>query len=261
MQIASDAILSSAGSPYSLPAHLSPGMGVRIYTTIEWIAPAAYVEGMLTRAAFTRGDLDEAKRHALRLPESGLRDESLGRVAQAHGNERAAQRYYLASGDFFAIQDDVDRLSTRDPAAAYELELALKNRLQALKTHPDAVAETYWHLGQLATLRAVSEPRTSTRWLATGMHDYRRAVALAPLSEKYLLAAGSQALTLGDLTAARRYFARTLDVDPASADAYAGLGVVALRLGDRETARMQAARSRAIDPNSSLLHALETALR
>jgi tetratricopeptide (TPR) repeat protein len=261
VQFASDAILSSAGSPQSLPAHLPAAIGVRIYEAIERVAPAAYVEAMLARAAFARGDLDEAKRHALRVPESALRNESLGRIAQARGDERAAQRYFLAPADVFSVQDDIDRLSTSDPAGAYELEMQLKDRLERLTTHPDAVAESYWHLGQLATLRAETEPPASAHWLAVGMRDYRRAVALAPLSEKYLLAAGSQALTLGDAASARRYFARTIDADPASADAYAGLGVVALRTGDRATARSEAARSRSIDPNSSLLHALETALK
>ncbi|HEY8314089.1 MAG TPA: hypothetical protein VIG51_07915 [Candidatus Baltobacteraceae bacterium] len=264
MQFASDAIFARAGAPASLPAHLPAATGVRIYLVIERIAPAAYVEGMLARAAFARGALDESKRHALRLPPSGLRDEFLGRIAQARGEESAAQAYFLAGGDFFAIQDDVDRLARRDPAAAYELEHTLKNRLQALTTHPDAVAESYWHLGQIATMRSWryalgSQPRR--HWVEVGMRDYRHAIALAPLAERYLLAAGAQALELHDLTGARQFYARAIDVNPASADAFAGLGVVALRSGDRAGAVRYAARSRSIDPASALLQSLQIDLK
>ncbi|HEY8296426.1 MAG TPA: tetratricopeptide repeat protein [Candidatus Baltobacteraceae bacterium] len=264
MQAASDAIFASAGSAISLPAHLPAAAGIGIYRAIERIAPAQYVEGMLARAELARGNLDAAQQHALRLPSAGLRDEYLGRIAQARGDESAAQAYFLAGADFFAIQDDVDRLAKSDPAAAYDLERTLKNRLQALTTHPDAVAESYWHLGQIATMRSWPYAVGSTarrHWTQVGMRDYRRAVALSPLAERYLLAAGTQALALGDLAGARGFYARAVDVNPASADAFAGLGVVALRAGDRASAQRYAARSRTIDPNSAMLRALQADLR
>ncbi len=262
MQFASDAVFSAAGSRISLPARLHPDAGVTVYRAIERIAPAPFVEGMLARAAFASGHFDEARRQAARLPNSSMREEFLGRIAQAQGNDAAAQAHFLAGADFFAIQDDIDRLAARSPVAAYALQLKLKNRLEALKTHPDAVAESYWHLGQLSTSRADRAPAaTRAQLMRAGMRDYRTAVALAPLSEKYLLAAGTQELSIGETPGARGYFARMLDVNPASADAYAGLGLVALKQGHRASAQRYAERSASIDPNGGLLHALQAALR
>ncbi|GAC1504007.1 MAG: hypothetical protein NVS1B14_09720 [Vulcanimicrobiaceae bacterium] len=86
-------------------------------------------------------------------------------------------------------------------------------------------------------------------------------MALAPFSSKYLIAAGSQNLNLGQYKMARAYFERSVEVDPASADAYAGLGIVALALGDRPSAESFAARSGALDHRSTMLQHLKRSLR
>lgn len=216
---------------------------------------------MLFAAEMARGDLRGARLHALRLPPGAVRHDYLARIDQAQGDDAAAQREYLAAADFNAIQSDVRRIAARDPARAYDLERKLKARLVALTTHPDAVAEATWHLGELATLRSYHDPARRTQWLKVGMRDYRNAVALAPLSDKYLLAAGTQALALKDLASARRFYQRAIDVDPASADGYAGLGEVALLAGNRAQARAFAARSRSLDPDAKLLKKLEARLR
>lgn len=261
VQLASDAIFSSAGSRTSFPAHLPLSVGVRIYGAVAAVAPAAYAEAMLARAALDRGRLADAERAARLLPDSPTRADLLGTIAQRRGDERAAQEYYLEAPDFFAIQRDVNRLAVLHPAMAYALEMKLHNRLAALTTHPDLVAETNWRLGQLATARSYADPKGRRVWLTIGMRDYRRAIAVSPLSVKYLLAAGVQDLALGDPVVAGAYFRRALDVDPANADAYAGLGLAAIRRQDRAGAQRYAEKSRSIDPKSHMLRTLDVSLR
>lgn len=252
VQLGSDAIFSRAGEPPSLPAHLHPQLGAAIYRGIARIAQAPYVDAMLARAAFDRGDLARAQRYAQRLPDSAKRDDILGEIAQARGDDRAAQRYFVGAGDIEAIDRAVDALTARDPASAYSLEYAFLHRLEQSGTHPDAVAEAYWRLGELAW-------RESKRTLA--LQDYRRAIALSPLSEKYLLSAGFGAYQMRDDAAAQRYFSRVLGANPASADGYAGAGMVALRAGNRAGALLYAQRARASNPHSHALATLESQLR
>jgi tetratricopeptide (TPR) repeat protein len=252
VQLGSDAIFARAGQPASLPAHLQPHVGVAIYHALGRISQAPYVDGMLARAALDRGDLQQAERHAQRLPQSTKRDDLLGFVAQARGDDRAALRYFVRAGDIEAIDSAVDRLQYRDPAYAYRLESDLKDRLQQSGTHPDAVAEAYWQLGRLAWMQ-------SKRGLA--MHNYAQAIALSPLSEKFLLSGGFSAYEMHWYDQAQRYFMRVLSVNPASADAYAGAGMTALRMGDRARAQYYAQRARAIDPHDHPLHSLDALLK
>lgn len=255
VQFASEAILSHAGAPLSLPAQLSPQTGVAIYRVVERIAPASYTEAMLTRAALDSGDLDGARASALKLPDSATRDEFLARIAQAKGDRREAQRYYVRAGDYAAVQREVDELAKTDVPAAYALELEMNRRLQQTATHPDAYAEALWELGQLATKRAVIEH--SAAWARTAMEYDRRAIGLAPLSGKYWIAAGTQAYLMREYPASRGYFERAADVDPASADAFAGLAIVAQAQHQPAAAQAYAARSRALG-HSSLLRNLKS---
>lgn len=253
VQAGSDALFAgAAAAPGSLPARLSPSLGVAIYGHIERAAPAPYVHAMLAQAALARGDLREAFAEASKLPASPVRAELLGRIAQRRGDDAEAQREYLRAADVAAVTAEVVQLMPRRPAAAYALELRLERRLAGLRTHPDAVADAYWRLGEIATEEGK---------LQFGLEEYRRAIALAPLSEKYLLAAGAQGLNLHDPAISRRWYRRALGVDPASAIAYAGLGLAALMQGDRTAAQRYAARSRAIDPQTAILRTLERRLR
>ncbi len=260
VQIASGAIFARAGSPSSLPARLPLSLGVRIYSAVAAVAPAAYAEDMLTRAALMSGRLADAERSAKLLPDSPVRADLLGAIARRRGDERAAQRFYLEAPDFFAVQKDVARLAVRSPAAGYALEMQLHNRLAALTTHPDLVAETNWRLGELATAQSYGDPARRQFWLLTAMRDYRRALAMSPLSVKYLLAAGVQALALRDLAEADTFFHRAVDLDPANADAYAGLGLGAVLRHDRAGAQRYAQKSRSIDPRAHMLRTLDAAL-
>jgi Tfp pilus assembly protein PilF len=252
VQVGSDAIFAHAGERVSLPAQLPAWLGVTIYRAAERVAPAPYIDAMLARAAIDRGDLEQAKRYALRLPPSARRDDLLGRIALARGREDLAQQYFARAADIEAIDTAVRDLADRDPAQAYTLESALMQRLRASGTHPDFVAEAYWRMGTLAW-------KQSKRDLA--MHDYGQAVQLSPLSEKYLLSAGFSAYELHQDRDAKRYFTRVISVDPASADAYAGAGMVALREGNRAQATQYAARARAVNPHAGSLQTLDALLR
>lgn len=251
VQLASDAIFSRAAEPSAIPAHLPEQLGVSIYRDLARVAQAPYVDAMLARAALDGGDPAQALRYAQQLPDSAKRDQLLAQVAQARADDSTAQQYFVAAGDIEAIDRAVNALAQRAPGQAYTLEFALTQRLQRSGTHPDAVAEGYWRLGTLAAAQ-------SKRTLA--MQNYAQAVALSPLSEKYLISAGYAAYELRDNAAAASYFARVLSVDPASADAYAGAGMVALREGDRARAQMYAQRARRVDPHSHPLLTLESML-
>jgi tetratricopeptide (TPR) repeat protein len=253
LQGASASIYGAAASPVSIPAHLPPIFGRRVYTVVERMYPSSWIEALLARAALSEGDLPLAQMHVDKMDPSVARSELHGRLALATGDHAGAMRDFLDAVDIDAVQAEVDRLRAGGRiAAAYTLENAIRARLLSNSTHPDAVAESYWRSGVLASELGM---------LQTGLTDYRAALALAPFSEKYLLAAGTQSLELHQYKNAKDFFERGVGVDPGSADAYAGLGVVALRLGDRGLASSYERRSRLLDPSSQMLAALERELR
>jgi tetratricopeptide (TPR) repeat protein len=252
VQAASDAIFSAAADSRSVAALMPLGTGIAIYDEIARVAPAPYANDMLARAELARRDLQAAQMYAERLPESANRSELLARIALARGDHRTAQTLFVGAGDSAAVDAEVARLAQDDPRTAYALETQLKDRLERSGTHPDAAAEAYWHLGVLAA-------HQGHRGLA--MSNYSRALALSPISGKYLVAAGFQAYDLRMMAQAQRYFQLAISVDPESADAFAGAGMAALALGDRFAAQAYAARSRALDPHSAALNTLESQLR
>ena len=163
-----------------------------------------------------------------------------------------ALEYFLAAPDAAAITAAAEVLAERDPAAAYDLVRLLQIRLAMLGTHPDAVAEARWEMGGLANRKAWRQVPGSVAqrdWLKRGLRDYEAAVALAPLSERYVIADANQADLLGERERARTLFAQAVAIDPASAEAIAGLGVVAYENGDRDAAVAYLLRARAIDPH------------
>jgi hypothetical protein len=260
IQLASYAFTASAAADGSLPTRVPLSFGLAVYRVLDRVAPAPYVESTLATAALHAGTTSLALRYALRLPASPNRDELLARIAQARGDQVLAQEYFLAAPDVDAVQSVVRSLAVRDPAAAYAVERTLNARLALQTTHPDAVAETYWRMGELANQRAWREVPASAAqgvWLNRAMENFQAGIQLAPLSEKIALAAANQAVLLGDLTRARKLFAHAADVDPASADAVAGLGVVAYQLGDPASARAFLIRARRLDSNALMVRALE----
>jgi hypothetical protein len=262
VQLASYSLDSAAASPGTLPTRIPVALGLRVYRALDRIAPATYVESSLADQALASGDLDAAEHYALRLPASPTRDELLARIARSRGQAMLALEYDLAAADVESVQRAVGALAVTDPIGAYVLESHLKDRLSLLTTHPDAVAESYWMMGELANEAAVRKAAGPERsaWLQRALDDFEAAVALAPLSVKYVLSDANAAIAVGRLSRARERFAQGVDIDPASADSIAGLGVVALRRGDRSAARAYLLRARALDARSGMVGELEREL-
>ncbi|PZR59624.1 MAG: hypothetical protein DLM50_00495 [Candidatus Meridianibacter frigidus] len=251
VQFASSAIFARVAARGALPSHYGITQGERIYRSIERVAPFPFVEDMLARAALNRHDPAEAQAHIERMPPTVVRNELRAQLEDMRGNRPAALRHYLAAVDVDSVQFEIDRFADAGQIArAYALESALRERLSQAGTHLDALAETYWHLGVLAARQSSAQEQP---WKRTALTHYQQALALAPFSEKYLLAAGTQALDLGDFSEARLYYERGTEVDPASADAYAGLALVAYRAGDRNAAVRLAHISAHYDPHSRML--------
>lgn len=263
VQLASYSLYAGVAAPGTLPTRIPARFGLKIYRALDRIAPASYVEATLAGQALESGDTAAAQRYALRLPASPSRDELLARVALARGEGALALEYFLAAPDVDAVQRAAESLAARSPAAGYQLERLLRVRLALLATHPDAVAETYWRMGGLANRQAwreVSGSPSQNSWLRRGLRAYESAVALAPLSERYIIADANQADLLGNERRAEALFRQGADVDPGSGDAIAGLGVMALQRGDRAAAVDYLQRARAVDPDALMVRALARAL-
>ncbi|HYW53495.1 MAG TPA: O-antigen ligase family protein, partial [Dongiaceae bacterium] len=253
VQVGSDVLLARAAAPLSLAAHLPPGLGTRVYETLERVSPLPFVEAMLTADALQRGDLPAASAHAARMAPGTLRNEDQARIALARGRHDEAVRRFLEAGDDAALQADVVKLTRTGRAReAYALEDRLRRRLVASKTRPNAVADSWWRLGRLAA-RMHDLPEAE--------RDYARARALAPLNTKYLIESGTLALQRRHDDAARALFARAAEVDPGSADALAGMGLAALDAGDRAEAERLAGRALRINARAPLALRLQLRLR
>ncbi|MBC5829168.1 MAG: hypothetical protein GIW98_03120 [Candidatus Eremiobacteraeota bacterium] len=260
LQLGSMALFSDAASAGSFPARIKRSTGERIYQTLERFAPSDTVEAMLARDDLANNRLEDARRRIVRMSSGAQRSELQGQLASAQGKMDEALRAYLAADDVEALQFEVDRLARMGRAAdAYAFERRIVKHLATQTTHPDALAEAWWRLGQLAS--ALATQSSGEAWLRNGQKDYERALGLAPFSEKYLLAAGFQALALHNANAALMYFTRAIDVNPASAEAYAGLGKLALLAGDLARSRLYAERSRNLNPDTAVLRDLERRLR
>jgi tetratricopeptide (TPR) repeat protein len=264
IQAASQALYAGAAVHGTLANHIPSQFGLAVYRMLDRIAPAPYVESTLSQDALQRNDANAAQRYALRLPASPVRDELLARVAQLRGEQSLALEYFLAAPDADAVELAAQALAARNPARAYELERELAARLAQLAAHPDALAEVSWRSGQLANRTAwVQVPGSTVQrmWLRRGLDDFEAAVALSPLSERYVIAAANQADLLGRRDRAAQLFAQAIQIDPSSADAIAGLGVIAFERRDRIAATQYLQRARAIDPQSLMVRALERDLR
>jgi tetratricopeptide (TPR) repeat protein len=259
VQLASDAFAAGASAPYALTRHVPLRFATAVYETLARVAPAPYVTSTLAAYELTRDDATRAHRYAVELPASPIRDDLLGRAAAAGGDTALAYEYYLAAPDVDAIEKYVESVASRDPAAAYALERTLSHRLAAGGTHPDGVAETQWRMGLLANRRAWREIPDSPAqgfWLERAMDAFARALDIAPLSDRYAIAAANQAMLLGQLARSQALFAQAARSNPGSADAIAGLGVAAYESGDVRAASDALNRAARLDPNALMVRAL-----
>ncbi len=252
VQFASDALYAPAVAPHALVARIPLAFGLAIYRALDNVAPAEFVSDALATTALAQGDLDAAQRYATQMPAGERRDDLLGKIAAKRGDEVLAREYYYAAADVAAMQHAIAALARTDVYAAIATEARFRDRLIALGTHPDAVAESYY-------LSANYE--VWLRRYLTGLALDEQALALAPLNVGYLLSAGNNAYLGHDLADAQHYFARCVAVSPANGDCYAGLGLVALRRGDRARARAYLQQARAVDPHAPEIPPLAAALR
>jgi hypothetical protein len=208
---------------------------------------------VLAKRALERGDRSAAAGYLARLPQSRDRLALEGTLAESRGDETAALADYLAAGDL----DDVER-HVNDLAAEFRFDRALPlqqavvDRLRGDPAQADALARAYYELGGLDEGHAYRLAVASTERDAAerdAAAAYERAVALAPLSERYLIAYGNQLLNVHRADDARAIFVRARDVDPTAAEPLVGLAESALRRGDATDARAYFARARAIDAN------------
>ncbi len=247
----------------ALRSRAQTGAWVTLLPAREATRIAEFAEGLplpdslrlaFAREALASGDLARAAAVAAPLrpgPEvSALR----AALARARGDTHAAVADDLAAGDFTSLTTDLDTLVSRgELARALEVQRLAVTRLVARRTAPDALAEAEYHLGIYEEARAQTFAAASSERRAHGeaaAAAYARASALGPLDERYVLAAGNQALNLGAWTDAAMLFEQARALDPTSADPLAGLGDLALRRGDGARARVYLARARALDPRS-----------
>jgi tetratricopeptide (TPR) repeat protein len=241
----------------------------RVALAVEHVDPGwplpAVLRLVLARGALARGDVGAAEAYAAGLPESPDRGALEGRFAEARGDRAGAARAYLAAGDLDDIERIVDGYA-RDERfdAALPLQQVAIARLESDRTQADELARAFYELGVLDEahsyrLRQFSQTRHDAELQAAAA--YARAVALSPLSERYLIAYGNQLLNLQRVDDAEQAFGRARDVDPASAVPLAGLGEAAFRRRDFAQARAYLESARAIDPRAPAVVRLAHELR
>jgi tetratricopeptide (TPR) repeat protein len=243
VQLGSDALYNGR------PSH---AFGMAVYRALDRVAPSSFVEDTLANEALADGNLDLAQHYAVRMPASQRRDDMLARVALARGQNVLAGEYFFVADDIDELQQRVSALAANNVAVAFDFEARIRGRLIALRTHPDAVADSYWISGNLEVQRDR---------LRSALQYYRQAEALAPLDVKYVLAVANTALRAGALSDAQAMYVHGTQVAPGSGDMNAGLGLVALRRGDRAAAERDLERARQLNPNAALVAALERALQ
>ena len=239
LQFVSSALLRDYAEPASIVALIPASVG-RWIQDHDGPAPTASLRLLLARRALAEHDEPVAERLVEQLPPSRDRWQLEAQLAEARGDHDAAVAGYLRARDLLGLEREESRIAAAgNTRAAVLLQRQIVKALESDPTQPDALAEAWWRLGLAEQLDGYMHyPINSRRpWAVRAMSAYEQACALAPLSERYLVAAGNQEINLNDDAAAQRYFERARDVDPTSAQAWVGLAELATRRGDRNAAR------------------------
>jgi len=263
LQMLSSAVLASYAQPGSILRFLPQDIDESVFGRDGARAPTAALRLLLARQAVVEHDYALADRRLVHVPPSRDRAQLSAMLAEARGDHAEAIRNYLLAGDLLGLEREEGRIAASgDTRGAVLLQREIVSRLESDRTQPDALAEAWWRLGLAEQLDGYMQYPISSRgpWKQRAMRAYENAVELAPLSEKYLIAAGNQRLNLADVAGAQRYFERARDADPTSAQAWIGLGEVALRYGDRSAARRYLQRAVRIDPWAPAVRRLEDKL-
>lgn len=228
VQLASMAFYGDLARPPALPALLPAAVGSVLAAPLGSPRAPGFLRVAYARALLHRGDSAAAQTIVAQLSAGPEVADLQGQLAQRRGDGAAAIEWYARARDFERAQQLIDAVdAAAHIAQAGELEARL---VASLGGNADAGvrARALWRLGQIVQERAAAQS-TATRDAERralerrALDWYERALALAPNEETYLLAAGQQALTLGDKAAARGYYLRALEAVPNSADARAGL--------------------------------------
>jgi len=248
LQLVATSLLGGFARPESFAARLPVGLGDRLADAVGAGRLPQPLRLVLARQAVASGNLALAERRVLSLDPSWDRSSLEGQIAELRGDHRGAVRNFLAAGDLAGLEREEQIVEGSGNIAG---AVALQH-------------EIVWRLGLVEETQAYHQPlspKARYPFAARSLDAYEHAVALAPLSEKYLISAGSQELNLDRVASAQTYFERARDVDPTSAQAWVGLGEVALYRGDRATAVRYLARARRIDPTLPAVQRLDAKLR
>jgi hypothetical protein len=254
LQIFASVALRSRAQPGAWVTFVSAGAAAGLATLGDALPLPQGLRLAFAREAFDTGDLARAAADVARLPPSPDAFALRAALARARGDADTAVRDDLAAGDFALLASDLDTLVARgELVRALATQREAVARLAADRTAPDALAEAEYHLGIFEEARSQTFSRSSERrtYEEAAAAAYARALALAPLDDRSLLAAANQALNLGAWADAAATFERARALDPASPDPLAGLGDLAFRRGDVATARKYLARARALDASSA----------
>ena len=255
VQVGSDALLSGAAVPASLPRLLPQQWGVGIYRAIDRIAPAPFVARELGLEALLRGDDASAVKYAVTLPAGGARDALFAAIERARGAKALAIEYELAGLDLPRLLRRIDAIEKDHPRAAYALADRLRARLEATTTHPDALANIFWRCGTIAT-NAVYRGHQPSLWNARARRAFLAAARMAPYDNNYALGVAAYYYRVKENAQAKRWYRRIVTINPSSADGWAGLGSVALRAGDLAAARRYLAIARRYDSGTESVQTL-----
>jgi len=149
------------------------------------------------------------------------------------GRPQAAVDDYLAAHAVDRVAAAAERLAALhhfDEAIALEADLT-QTLGTGMLVQAD-LAASYAELGGLNARAAAATPARAKRYGHAAIDAYRRAAALAPFNEGYLLSLGFADLQWGDRRGARAAFERVLDLHPRETDAERGLA----RLGSAGSA-------------------------
>ncbi len=210
-------------NPPAIPALLPPALGIALGRPLRSAKLPPALRSAYARALLHRGDTAAAAAIVERLPDGADAADLRGQLAEGESEPARALRWYVRAHDFERAQRLIDLSDTpRRLGHAQALEAEL---VAALAGESDAGvrARALWRQGQITNEAAAADPANAATLQRRALSLYERALALAPNEETYLLAAGRQALNLGDKAAAAAFYGRALEAVPDSADAQAGL--------------------------------------
>lgn len=223
VQVGSMAMYGDLAQPPAVPALLAPAAGIALGRPLGSPRAPAFLRSAYAGALLHRGDVAGAAAIVAGLPDGPAAADLRGQLAELRGDPDAALPWYARARDFERAQRLIDAYDAQGRLAQ---AAALEARLVDVLSGGSAAgvrARALWRLGQLTQEQAAADPADAGALSWRALRMYERALKIAPNEETYLLAAGQQALTLGDKIAAARYYLRALEAVPNSADARAGL--------------------------------------